>query len=70
MRKHHTNARSAGRLLTIRDVATRLSISTRTLRSLIAAGRLPVVRVSPGRVAIDPRDLEDYLSRNRSSSEV
>ena len=52
-------------LLTVADAAARLSVSQRTLRSLVALGRLRVIRVSPGRIAIDPADLRDYVARQR-----
>jgi excisionase family DNA binding protein len=52
-------------LVPLRAAASRLSISLRTLRVLIAAGSLPVIRVSPRRLAIDPVDLEHYIEKCR-----
>ncbi|MCA9315763.1 MAG: helix-turn-helix domain-containing protein [Planctomycetes bacterium] len=52
-------------LLPLPQAATYLSIGLRTLKGLIAAGELPIVRVSPRRVAIDPRDLDAYVASRR-----
>ena len=54
-------------LLQLRQAADHLSVSLRTLRSLIATGRIAVIRVSPGRVAIDPEDLNRYVAQQRQS---
>lgn len=54
------------RLLTLPEAARYLTIGVRTVKALIAAGRLPVVRPSPRRVAIDLRDLEAYVASRRS----
>jgi excisionase family DNA binding protein len=54
------------RLLTLSEAALYLTIGERTLKALIAAGRIPVVRPSPRRVAIDVRDLETYIDSRRS----
>lgn len=58
-----------GRLLTIDAAAEILSISPRTLRTLIALGRLATIRVSPRRLAIHPDDLASYV-RARRQGEV
>ena len=50
-------------LLGLSDAAYRLSLSRRTLQSLIAQKKIPVVRVSPRRIAIDPTDLDRYIDR-------
>lgn len=52
-------------LLTRDAVAERLSVSPRTVRRLIATGALSSVRIA-GQVRVDPRDLSDYLDRNRT----
>lgn len=54
------------RLRTLREAAYYLTIGERTLKSLIAAGKIPVVRPSPRRIAIDVRDLEAYVASRRS----
>jgi excisionase family DNA binding protein len=52
-----------GRLLTVREVATRLGVNERTVRRKIEAGVLPAVRLGPGRSAIrvDADELERFL---------
>ncbi len=55
------------RLLTIHEAAKRLTVSARTLRTLIAMDKLPVVRVSARRVAIHPADLDTYVSNCRQA---
>ncbi len=54
------------RLLTLPEAANYLTLGERTLKALIAAGKIPVVRPSPRRVAIDVRDLEAYVASRRS----
>lgn len=50
------------RLLTLRETATRLAVSERFVRSLIASGRLR--RLCIGRVVrIDRRDLDSFIER-------
>ncbi len=56
------------RLLPLPLAAEHLSIGLRTLKARIAAGSIPVVRVSPGRVAIDPRDLDAYITAQRTKA--
>jgi excisionase family DNA binding protein len=50
-------------LVTVADAARRLAVSLRTLRAIIAAGQLPVVRVSARRIAIDVADLAEFIER-------
>ena len=52
-------------LLPLPVAAIYLSLGLRTLKTLIAAGKIPVVRVSPRRIAIDPRDLDAYVDQQR-----
>ena len=47
-------------LLTVREVATQLTVSERTVWRLIAAQRLPIVRVGH-QVRVDPSELELLL---------
>lgn len=53
------------RLLTARDVADKLQISIRTVRRLIASGKIDVMRVGP-LIRISPEALEAYLSEAAS----
>lgn len=51
-------------LLTVTEVAETLSISEKTVRRLIDAGELPVIKL--GRlVRIDPRDLDRFIASHR-----
>ncbi len=54
------------RLLTVTDVAERLSISTATVYDLIKRGKLASCRIGSARGAIRVReeDLAEYLERN------
>jgi excisionase family DNA binding protein len=53
-----------GNLLTVRDVAGRLGVSTATVYKLAARGDLPNVRVSNA-IRIHPEDLAAYMKRAR-----
>lgn len=55
-------------LLTTAEVAARLRVSRRTVERLIAAGRLRVLRTSPGRVVIEERELDAYLAAQRRAA--
>ena len=50
-------------LLSVTEAATRLNVSTKTIRRWIEAGELPAVRLpGPGRrLRIDPLDLDACL---------
>ena len=52
-------------LLSVAEAARRLSISLRSLRSLIAAERIAVVRVTERRVAISEDDLAAFVEQRR-----
>lgn len=52
-------------LLPLNDAARILCVSPRTLRALCAEGKIQVVRVSARRIAIDPDDLDRYISDQR-----
>lgn len=56
---------SAPQLLSPAEAARRLSISIRTMRTLIASRALPVVRVTPMRLAITEADLAAYIVARR-----
>lgn len=47
-------------LLSIRDVAARLSVSEKTVRRLIASGELPALKVG-GRLRVDDGELRAWL---------
>lgn len=49
-------------LLTIAQVAARLTVSRRTVERLVKTGRIRVVHPSPGRSAVTERELEAYVA--------
>lgn len=55
-------------LLTLDDVAKRLTVSRRTVERLIKAGRIRTIPVSPGRKAIDAREVDAYLAAQRRAA--
>ena len=55
--------KSPARLLTPAEAASFLSISTKTLKRLVATGALPAVRVSRS-MRFDLRALEQYVERS------
>jgi len=52
-------------LLDERAAAKLLGISPRKLWGLADAGEIPFIKVGPRLKRYDPRDLEDYVERNR-----
>jgi excisionase family DNA binding protein len=52
-------------VLSLREAAAKLGLSSRTVRRICAAGLLPLYRVSPRRVVIREADLESYLQSVR-----
>jgi excisionase family DNA binding protein len=50
-------------LLTVADVASRLSVSTKTIRRMIARGELAVVRIGRS-IRIDPEVIEKIVRQN------
>jgi excisionase family DNA binding protein len=54
-------------LLTVREVAARLSISTAAVYALCDRGELPHVRVSNA-IRVAPADLEAFIARGRSEN--
>ena len=53
------------RLLTAAEVAEALALSERSVRSLIAQGALPVVRVGARAVRVHPDDLQRFIQERR-----
>ena len=49
------------RLLTLQEVARRLSVPVRYVRQLRQSGALPVVPLSPRRLRVRREDLERYI---------
>jgi excisionase family DNA binding protein len=56
-------------LLTVAEVAERLSISQRTVWAMIADGRLPAIRLARRATRVDAADVERLIetARNRSA---
>jgi excisionase family DNA binding protein len=59
------SSQTALSLITVAEAARRLTISLRSIRAAIAAGRLPVVYVSARRIAIDEADLLEFVAARR-----
>lgn len=55
-------------LIPLKEACKRLTVSRRTLDRLIASGALPVVRVSPGRYAMDAGALDQYIDANTTQA--
>ncbi|MBW7928229.1 MAG: helix-turn-helix domain-containing protein [Fimbriimonadaceae bacterium] len=62
--KQNPGATSA--LMTIREFSETLRISERTARDLLARGKLPIVRISRGRIALLRRDVDAYIEACRT----
>lgn len=56
---------SETRLYTVAEAASRLRISLRSMRGIIATGQLPIIRVTKARVAIAESDLAAYIAARR-----
>ena len=57
------------RLLDLREASEFLSLSTQTLRALIANGKLAVIRANErGKILISSTELESFIERNRRPS--
>lgn len=54
------------RLLTLREVAARLTLSPRSVRVLLARGLLPVVQLTTRRKAVAEADLQAWIDARRS----
>jgi excisionase family DNA binding protein len=56
---------SSPQLLTVADAARRLALSIRSVRTQIALGKLPVVRVSARAVRVMEADLAAFVAARR-----
>ena len=54
-----------GPLLSLEEAAEYLAIAPRTLRTLVALGRLPVIKVTERRIAFSRDDLDRYIDSRR-----
>ena len=52
------------RLLTVREAARRLSVSEKTMRRLIGAGRIPCVRIKR-MLRLDPADVSRFVEARK-----
>ncbi len=57
----------ADRLLTLRQVAERLNVSVRYVRTLRQSGALPVVPLSPRCLRVRPQDLDRLVEERMAS---
>lgn len=55
-------------MLTLDQVAERLTLSRRTVERLVAAGRIRVLHPSPGRIVVEERELNAYLAAIRRAA--
>jgi excisionase family DNA binding protein len=55
----------ATQLMTIPDFSQRTKLSIRTVRTLIALGKIPVVRVSARALRITEADLAEFIAARR-----
>jgi excisionase family DNA binding protein len=55
-------------LLTLDEVARELTLSRRTVERLVRSGRIRTVRPSPGRVAVERREVDAYLAWMRRAA--
>jgi excisionase family DNA binding protein len=53
-------------MLTVKAVAKVLGVSVRSVRTLIALGELPVVRVGAHSIRVSQVDLTEFIERRRS----
>lgn len=56
------------RLLTLTELAERLTVSVSTVKRLVRAGRIRVVHPSPGRTAVEEREVAAYLASLRRAA--
>lgn len=61
----HTTTSAQRPLRTVKGAAERLNVSTRTVRRLIGAGELAVVRIGRS-IRISDDDLDSLIARQRS----
>ena len=54
------------RISSLRDLANRWGVSLDTVRRLVAAGELRIVRISPGRIGVRASEEERYLRARES----
>ena len=54
-------------LLSVEEVARRLALSVRSVRTLIALGKLPVVRVSVRAIRVAEADLVAFIEARRTA---
>lgn len=60
-----TGTKDASRLLSLDEVAERLGISYRSVRTIVALGRLSTVRPTPRRILVSEDDLRAYVQSCR-----
>jgi excisionase family DNA binding protein len=54
--------------LTLDEAAAELRVSRRSVERLVRSGRIRVVRPSPGRVAVERREMDAYIAWMRRSA--
>ena len=61
---HHDGPTAFAPLLTLDEVASFLRLNPRTIRRLVAAGRLPCARIA-GRIRFVPADVDRFVQARR-----
>ena len=62
----NTEAAAANKLLTIKEVATRLDMADKTVRKYINENKLNAVRISERTIRVHPDELERFLANPQS----
>jgi hypothetical protein len=62
---HSADMAEASDLLDERTAARRLGISRRSMWGLADSGAIPFIKIGPRLKRYDPRDLADFIERNR-----
>lgn len=57
-----SNTSAVPPLWSVEDVATWTGLSPKTIYRLVEEGRLPCLRVSPGRIRFDPEQLRRHFA--------
>jgi excisionase family DNA binding protein len=56
------------RLITVKEAASRLSVSVRTVQRLINAGKLPCLKVGPKTRRISEADLDSFIQKMKQDA--
>lgn len=68
MSTDRTEAMAAARLLTTRDVASRMCVSTETVLRWTRTGAVPAIKLPGGAIRFRADELEGWLARHATAS--